>query len=85
MRGCKHVRDVTDEAGGLTCERGQGPAEGCYWPAELRGVCGRSWTSSEKVPRPGEKVAVGFYTPEEDAVGPGVSLSVRCVRGKPAP
>jgi len=29
------------------CEAGGGPADGCYWPGELQGVCAWYWSSSK--------------------------------------
>jgi len=33
--------------GCLGCEKYQGPADGCYWPAELGGTCAWYWSSTK--------------------------------------
>ena len=67
IRGCK------DD----TCDQGKGPANGCYWPDEMKGECSFYWSSSPG-PMTNTAVGVGFNIAEVVAAV-GVAR-VRCVR-----
>jgi hypothetical protein len=40
------IRGCTARTAGPSCNDKEGPADGCYWPAEMQGTCGYYWSSS---------------------------------------
>ena len=68
-----------------SCSDGNGPAGGCYWPAEMQGTCSWYWSSSSPA---GNGVVVAWYVDfsygsvGSVVVGPVVDYGelVRCVR-----
>jgi len=69
-----------------SCGAGDGPADGCYWPDDLLGICTWSWSSVLVDPIDGdlEKFHYTWYVDfEEGSLGALYSegsLYVRCVR-----
>lgn len=71
------------------CPSADGPADGCYWPVEMYGICGEYWSSSSTGEGWGEDDFAWYVNFKGSNYGPsGVSFTytdsnpifVRCVR-----
>ena len=70
-----------DSGGCMDCSKNGGPADGCYWPDEMEGLCSLYWSSSSVEDNDGFVWLVYFsygyvYYPSVS------SRNVRCVRGE---
>jgi len=82
IRGCV-VEGQDSEKG---CAKGEGPTNGCYWPAEFSGTCQEYWTSTDvKVANAPVPWRVDFRDAKYRGIlsgWPSDNLRpVRCVRG----
>lgn len=62
------------------CISGGGPANGCYWPDEMVGICGWYWSSSSVADRDARAFGVNFANGHVFYDGTGYGDRVRCVR-----
>lgn len=63
------------------CIYDDGPADGCYWPSTLNGICGMYWSSSEISDYLTPYAwFVDFHYGDISGSGDGYDQDVRCVR-----
>jgi hypothetical protein len=96
VRGCAAtetggVCGVTDDCLGSSCwggacdgcGYGDGPANGCYWPAGFEGECGTYWTSSANADDESEAWTIDLYDGLLTYYEKIESYDVRCLRPGP--
>ena len=62
------------------CSSGDGPADGCYWPDEMEGICDLYWSSSPVEDAGGNVFYVGFNGGAVNVQNVSFDWHVRCVR-----
>jgi len=62
------------------CDEGQGPAEGIFWPDEMRGSGSWYWSISPVTDYPGWIWAIPFRGGDIDTYDATLKVHVRCVR-----
>ena len=65
------------------CSNNDGPADGCYRPAELKGRCGWYWSSSAVADSDASAWCVDFNGALVDSARFLFYKLIRCVRGAP--